>query len=274
MNRPAVTALVVSYRTGPVLKDCLQVLLAGPEIDAIQVVDNGNPADMAAWLDQLAVSESKLNLLRPGENLGFGRAVNLAASRTVTPHLLVLNPDAVLQTGAVSALQETALHQTPPWIVGGRIEDANGIEQRGGRRRDLTLWRALTGFIGINTWTLEQTPAPERPVPMPVISGAFFLTSKASFAELGGFDEAYFLHVEDVDLCKRCREVGGHVIYDPRAVAVHHGATSDVSGKTVARHKADSLARYFSQHSSGPIERILAAAIMPLAKMLMSIRAR
>ncbi|MEM9225397.1 MAG: glycosyltransferase family 2 protein, partial [Pseudomonadota bacterium] len=97
----------------------------------------------------------------------------------------------------------------------------------------------------------------------------FFLTSTGSFRQLGGFDEAYFLHVEDVDLCKRCREAGGHVLYDPRANALHHGATSDAPGRTVAAHKADSLALYFDRHATGPLERLAARLLMPIAKWVM-----
>jgi len=272
--QPDVTALIVSYNTGPVLEQCLAAVLSDEAITRVILVDNGNPATRAEWLDEQASAISKLSVLRPGENLGFGRAVNLAAREVEEGHLLILNPDAVLRSGAVAALQETALQQTPPWIVGGKIVDETGVEQRGARRRALTLWRAMTSFLGFETWALNTKAEPAGPVPMPVITGAFFLTSKASFSELGGFDETYFLHVEDVDLCQRCRDAGGHVMYDPRALAEHVGASSEAPSKLVAGYKADSLALYFRRHAKGPLERILAGLVMPVVKQIMVYRAR
>ena len=62
---------------------------------------------------------------------------------------------------------------------------------------------------------------------MDAVSGALMYLSRAGFERLGGFDEGYFLHVEDLDLCRRAEADGGSVIYTPLASALHHGATSD-----------------------------------------------
>lgn len=273
MSAPQVTAIVVTYHTGPRLKECLYGLSADPEVGAVVVVDNGNPAQMQAWLDRFVDGRADFSLLRPGDNLGFGRAVNLGAGAANTAHLLVINPDAVVRWQSLRALQETAAVLAEPWIVGGRIFDLRGREERGARRRELTLWRAMTRLIGVNTWTMERDPPPSGPVEMPVISGAFFLTSASSFEQLGGFDEGYFLHVEDVDLCRRCREAGGTVMYDPRAGALHYGATSKVSSKQVARHKADGLQRYFRTYAKGPLARVLVGALMPVMRAITVFRA-
>ena len=179
----------------------------------------------------------------------------------------MINPDAVLRWRSLPSLQSTAAELSAPWIVGGKIFDLNGEEERGGRRKTLTLGRAITGALGWNTWTLEKTSPPEDPVDMPVISGAFFLTSKESFQALGGFDEGYFLHVEDVDLCRRCWEVNGRVLYDPRAAALHYGSTSDAPSRIVQAHKADSLARYFRKFSKGAFERVLIEATLPFMRL-------
>lgn len=274
MTLPSVTAIVVSYETGPRLKDCLYALWADAEVDHIVVIDNGNPPAMQAWLDRFSAREATVSVIRPGDNLGFGRAVNLGAAAVKGGDLLVINPDAVLRQKSVSGMQEVAMAARKPCIVGGRIFDHRGQEQRGTRRRELTLWRAITNALGWNTWTLERSPAPQKPVAMPVITGAFFLISKASFDQLGGFDERYFLHVEDVDLCRRCRIAGGEVIYDPRAGAMHDGATSASPSLTVARHKADSLALYLRTYAKGPIEKLFTATALPVMRALMLLKAR
>ena len=172
------------------------------------------------------------------------------------------------------ALQEAAAELAAPWIVGGKIFDLKGREERGPRRRELTLWRALTSFMGVNTWTLERTPPPDDPVDMDVISGAFFLISKESFETLNGFDEGYFLHVEDIDLCVRCRRAGGTVRYQPHAGALHYGSTSDAPSRVVAQHKAHSFARYFRKRVRGPIHKLITEAMLPFIRAALLARAR
>ncbi|MEM9179567.1 MAG: glycosyltransferase family 2 protein [Pseudomonadota bacterium] len=274
MSGPSVSAIVVSFQTGPRLKECLYALAVDPDIDEIVLVDNGNPEDMQAWLDRFVHTRERVKLLRGHGNVGFGAAVNLGLAEAAGPHILILNPDAVLRRKSVGGMQDAASKRIVPWIVGGRIFDLAGREERGPRRTELTLWRAATSLIGWNTWTLERTPAPTEPVEMPVISGAFFLTSKTSMSTLNGFDESYFLHVEDVDLCRRCREAGGQVIYDPRAGALHYGSTSDAPSAAVARHKADSLAHYFRKFAHGPIDKLMVFLTMPIMRLAMAMTRR
>lgn len=271
---PGVSAIVVTYHTGPRLKECLYALLGDPEVDEIIIVDNGNPGPVRTWLQAFEQKHPAITLLSPPGNLGFGKAVNVGAASATQGQFLVINPDAVLRQRSICHLQDAATDLVTPWIIGGRIFDETGREERGPRRRQLTIWRAITTYLGWNTWTLETTPPPSGPIDMPVISGAFFLTDRASFDQLGGFDERYFLHVEDVDLCERCRKLGGRVIYDPRAGALHYGATSDVPSKVVARHKGDSLRLYLRTHARNPVERFVAWMVMPLIRAASMFKAR
>ena len=267
MTRLAISAIIVSYHTGPRLKECLFALAADPDVAELIIIDNGNPPETEAWLEEFAAGRGGTVLLQGHGNIGFGAAINRGAEAAASPHLLVINPDAVLRRGSLSGMQDAAAQCDTPWIVGGKIFNLFGIEERGPRRRELTLLRAVTGALGWNTWTLERTPSPVGPIDMPVISGAFFLTSKESMDALQGFDEGYFLHVEDVDLCRRCRMVGGRVLYDPRAGALHYGATSDVSNRTVSGHKADSLARYFRKFAENPLHRIVIELTLPFMRL-------
>ena len=267
MSQPAVSAIVVSYQTGPRLKECLYALDSDPEVAEIILVDNGNPDAVTTWLARFAQTRPGVSVVSGQGNIGFGAAVNLGAAQAQGPHLLVINPDAVLRWQSVSSMQAAAHALDAPWIVGGKIFDIRGKEERGGRRNELTLWRAMTSAVGWNTWTLEQTPPPPQPVDMPVISGAFFLTSSESFEALRGFDEGYFLHVEDVDLCRRCRAAGGRVLYNPGAAALHYGSTSDAPSRVVQAHKADSLARYFRKFAKGAFERALVEVTIPFLQL-------
>ncbi|MEL7031807.1 MAG: glycosyltransferase family 2 protein [Pseudomonadota bacterium] len=274
MTDAAVSAIVVSFQTGPRLKECLYALAGDPEIGEIILVDNGNPPDMEAWQDKFAAARDGVVIVRGHGNIGFGAGVNLGLKTAAGPDILVLNPDAVLRRNSIAGLQSVAETCAEPWIIGGRLFDLYGREERGPRRKELTLWRAATSLIGWNTWTLERTPSPDEPIDIPVISGGFFLTSKASMAQLDGFDEGYFLHVEDVDLCHRCRAAGGRVMYDPRAGALHYGSTSDAPSATVARHKGDSLARYFKTYARGGFERALVFLAMPVMRLGLALSRR
>lgn len=274
MTQRPVTAIVVSYRTGPHLRDGLHALDSDPEVSAIILVDNGNPPEDEAWIAEFSARRPTVSLISPGKNLGFGNAVNLAAREAGGGYLLLVNPDAILKRGSVGTFIEAAQGLRRPWIAGGKIFDTFGHEARGCRRRTLTLWRALTTFAGWNTWTLESRPPPDRPVAMDAVSGALMFTDTESFAALGGFDPAYFLHVEDVDLCRRAWKAGGEVIYCPSAGALHYGSTSDAPSKTVAGYKADSLALYFRKFAANPAEALLARMVAPLLKLVLLAKAR
>jgi N-acetylglucosaminyl-diphospho-decaprenol L-rhamnosyltransferase len=255
-----VSACVVTYHTGPRLHECLYGLDADPQVDEIIIADNGNPPGETGWIARFAASRPKVKLAQTGGNIGFGAAANIAAQTASGEALLFINPDAVIRWNSVEPMLEAEKGQPPPCIVGGKIFGPCGREERGGRRKTLTLARAL----GLAKWTLEDEPAPEGPIEVGAISGAFFLVRRQVFLDLGGFDESYFLHFEDLDLCRRGLAAGGTVIYQPRAAALHYGSTSDVSSAAVQAHKADSLKRYFRKFSRGPIERALLIVLLPV----------
>lgn len=264
---PPVSALVVSYRTGPRLVECLYALKGDPDVSEIVIADNGNPPSTEAWIDSFVANTPKAKLLRL-PNPGFGSAVNAAARVATGDAFLVINPDCVIKRGALRPLMAALEGRPPVSIAGGRIFDLQGREERGARRTTLTLARA----IGIGRWNLNHEPAPAGPIPVGAISGAFFVMSRAGFESLGGFDEGYFIHVEDVDLCRRAIEAGGEVVYVPEAGALHYGSTSDAPSAFVTRHKARSLARYFRKFSGGLAERLLAEAAIPFIGLALRLR--
>lgn len=263
-----VAALVVSYHTGPRLTECLYALKGDPGVSEIVIADNGNPPEVQAWLKAFVLaSEGKASLIHLA-NPGFGAAVNRAAREAAAEFLLVINPDCVIRRGSAGQLAAALEGACAPAIAGGRIFGVDGKEQRGARRNTLTLAVAL----GLSPWTLENTPEPDGPVQVGAISGAFFMMRRADFQQLGGFDEVYFLHVEDVDLCRRAIEAGGAVIYQPLAGALHYTSTSDVPSATVQAHKAKSLARYFRKFAKGPINRLVVELAVPFIALALKFR--
>ncbi|MEM6626252.1 MAG: glycosyltransferase family 2 protein, partial [Pseudomonadota bacterium] len=253
-----VSAIVVSYFTGPRLRDCLHVLRADNDIDEIIVVNNGNPAEDTQWLESFCARTADASLVTPNRNLGFAAGCNLGAQRARGDRFLFINPDALLRPGSVAALEAASVGLSEPWIVGGRIYFEDGREQRGGRRATLTLWSAFVSYFGLSRLERfhssfrdvhrENDPLPDGPVSMPAVSGAMMYMSRRGFERLRGFDEAYFLHVEDIDVCRRAREAwGGDVVFTPAAGALHYGSTSKVSSAVVDGAKARGLSIYFKK---------------------------
>ncbi|MFT3723844.1 MAG: glycosyltransferase family 2 protein [Hyphomonadaceae bacterium] len=281
---PTVSAVVVSYNTGPVLFDCLAALHGDKAIDEIVLVNNGNPVETLERVDQLYGRSDRLKVVGGGANRGFAAGVNFGAARAKGDRLLVINPDAVLQPGSVEALAAALSGAAEPAVVGGRIFGSDGKEQRGARRRRLTMRSAAATFLGLG-WlkainpgfvsiNRNEEPEPAGPVPMDAVSGALMFVSRSSFDRLGGFDEGYFLHVEDLDLCRRAEAEGGTVIYTPLASALHHGATSDAPALVVEKHKGAGLNRYFRKFAETPAEKFAAQMLGPLIGFLLSMRAR
>lgn len=282
VRRVGVSVVIVSYFTGPTLDDCLDAALSDPDVIEVLLVDNGNPADVSPALSRRALLEPRLTVLQGHGNVGFAAGCNMGAVRTHGDVLLFLNPDAILAHGAAGRLAELARDGTPPRIVGGRLFCVDGIEQRGSRRGELTLWSAILGFAGIGKpgaengiWRSvhrEKEPLPLEPVATPVVSGALMAMRIDTFRMLNGFDEGYFLHVEDIDICRRTRALGGMVSFVPDATAVHVGSTSKVSRFSVEWNKARGLVRYFMKFADTSLERAAVVIVAPIIALLIMIR--
>ena len=270
--RRSVSVIMVVYMTGEALTQSLACVLADPLVDELVVVDNGSTPVEAARLRELAARDDRVTLLQGQGNVGFARGANLGA-RTARGDLLVfLNPDAFLQPGCVAALAREIEGRPIPTLVGGRVLNADRSEQRGARRGDITPISALLSMSGLaRSATLgryevhwEGEALPDTVQAVPTISGACFCMRREDFDRVQGFDEGYFLHVEDVDLCWRVRRAGGQVLFHPKAEVIHIGGTSQTSPLKVEFHKGVGLARYFRKRAANSRQRLAAWALSPL----------
>jgi GT2 family glycosyltransferase len=272
-ERRRVSVVMVVYMTGEALEESAACVLRDGAVDEFVIVDNGSTGQEAAALAAIAARDPRVKLVSGQGNVGFARGANLGA-RTATGEVLVfLNPDAFLQPGCVTALSREIVGRPVPCIVGGRVLNADRTEQRGARRGDITPMSALVSMSGLAQkasvlrryevhWEGESLP--DHAAPVPTISGACFCMRREDFEAVGGFDEKYFLHVEDVDLCWRVRRQGGTVLFHPNAEVVHLGHTSQVSPLRVEFHKGVGLARYFRKRAEGAGPRLVAWLLSPL----------
>lgn len=271
--RRSVSVVMVVYMTGEALEESVACVLADPLVDEFVIVDNGSQPEDAARLASLAERDERVVLLAGHGNVGFARGANLGARKATGELLVFLNPDAFLQPGCIAELVREIEGRPTPCVVGGRVLNADRTEQRGARRGEITPVSALLSLSGlaraVPAWRRyevhwEGEVLPEHAAPAPTISGACFCMRREDFDCVGGFDEGYFLHVEDVDLCWRVRQQGGTVLFHPRAEVIHLGHTSLASPLKVEFHKGVGLARYFRKRAGSASQRILAWSLVPL----------
>jgi N-acetylglucosaminyl-diphospho-decaprenol L-rhamnosyltransferase len=235
-GRPAVHAVVVSYRSEATLRGCVEPLAAMPDVQ-VTVVDNASPDGSVATIADLPV-----DVVRSPRNGGFSYGCNLGAARGKAPLLLFINPDARIDQAALDALHEALRSDPAAALAGPRILEESGElawSQRRFPRQRSTFAQAL--FLHRlwprAAWTDELIRDPEaytRPAMPDWVSGACMLVRRRAFEEVGGLDEEFFLYCEDTDLCSRLTSAGHRIRFEPRATVHHVGGASSSAGETQA----------------------------------------
>ncbi len=272
-TQPALTSVVmITYHTGPVLDQSISAVLAQTAPVELILVNNGNPPQIEEKLVALAKNEPRVRFVTGQGNVGFSTGCNLGAKNAQGDYILFLNPDSILPPQAVARAHEYGVKLARPYMLGARLLDGEGKDQRGCRRALLTPMTALIEafhlyrFFPKQRLNLHEEPLPKTIVPVEAISGAFMFLPVADLWEINGFDEGYFLHVEDLDLCLRFSRAGGTIYFVPDIVVTHIGGTSKTTSEFLERHKAAGFRRYFHENFNHdypqPVLWLLDAAIM------------
>ncbi len=175
--------------------------------------------------------------MRAPGNLGYARSVNLGIAATRAPTIAVLNPDTHVGPGTAGAL--LARFDTNPRLAaaGPRIENLDGTNYPSARQLPSTYVAVMHGLLGFwrpnNRYTRRywELDAPgDRARDVDWVSGAAVWLRRSALDTVGGWDERYFMYLEDVDLCWRLRRAGWEITYEPGGVIEH------VQGASTARH--------------------------------------
>ncbi len=205
MSRSDVTAIVVTFDSAHALPECLGAL----RTDGVPVL----VVDNASSDDTIAVAEGQgAKVIRNACNKGYGRANNIGVRSSDTEFVLIVNPDCVVDPGAVGALIDAARRYPDAGFFAPRIVEPSG--------RVFFQPRSLLSPYLHNPQ--GKLTLPDGEACAPFFSGACFLIRRDLFLKLGGFDENIFLFYEDDDLCRRVADSGSALIYVPQAV-VRHG---------------------------------------------------
>jgi N-acetylglucosaminyl-diphospho-decaprenol L-rhamnosyltransferase len=255
-HQPQVGVVVVTYSPGDTLDGFLDTLeKATTRPVGVVLADNGS-TDGAP---ERAADRPGVELLRTGGNLGYGRAANLGLARAPGDWVVVSNPDVTWEPGALDTLLEAVQRWPAVGVLGPEILSPDGTLYPSARQLPSLgrgIGHALCGWWWpSNPWTAAYRR--ERGAPTERLagwlSGSCLLIRRAAFEAVGGFDPAYFMYFEDLDLCERIGRAGWQNVYVPTAVIVHEGAASTSSNpRAMADAHHASAWRYLSRRYAGP----------------------
>jgi GT2 family glycosyltransferase len=248
---PQVTVAVVSWNTRELLGRCLDSLRG--EVSSgrasVWVVDNGSTDGSP---DLMRESYDWANLVEPNENIGFGRAVNLVASRVGGRWIAAANADIELTDGALGTLIEASEGDATAGAIAPRLLLPDGTTQHSVHSFP-TLGLALAVGLGLphlsrqlgDRLCIEGRWDPDRARIVDWAHGAFMLVRRDAFDAINGFDPAQWMYAEDIDLAWRLRRAGFKIRYEPRAVVLHaHSASTRQSFGEAGRARRHIAASY------------------------------
>lgn len=260
-QQPGVSAVVVSYNVRDLLLRCIESLRE-EGIDQIVVVDNASSDGSAKAVPR---ADPDVDVLALGVNLGFGAGVNRGVARTSTDHVLVANPDLVVEPGSAKALLDALERDPGLGVVGPRIETPEGRLYPSARTFPDLLDAAGHAFLGF-VWPSNPFSRRYRMLDwdhseacdVDWVAGTCMLVRRQAWDDVGGFDEDFFMYMEDVDLCWRLHRAGWRVGYEPSGRVTHAiGRSTDQRPyRMIAAHHR-SLLRYAAKTATGPRRLLL-----------------
>lgn len=242
----ALPVVTVTYSPGEHLERFLSSLTVATDLPVEVVIADNGSTDGAP--EEAVQRYPNATLLRTGANLGYGSAVNRGVAALEPAEFIVIaNPDVVWAPGSLDALLEVARRWPRAGAVGPLIRDPDGSVYPSARQLPSIIRGGMHAVIGpfwkSNPWTAayrqDHEPPSERAVGW--LSGSCLLVRRTAFEQIGGFDERYFMYMEDVDLGDRFGRAGWVNVYAPSAEILHdkgHATGRDPARNLAAHHKS------------------------------------
>ncbi|WP_024448534.1 glycosyltransferase family 2 protein [Mycolicibacterium iranicum] len=235
--------VTVTYSPGPHLDRFLATLAHATDRPVTVIMADNGSTDGAP--EEAAERYPNAKLFRTGGNLGYGTAVNRAVSEYglgSQEFFIVANPDVQWGPRSIDLLVEAAARWPRAGSLGPLIRDPDGSIYPSARHLPSIVRGGMHAVVGpvwkSNPWTAayrqERTDPSERAVGW--LSGSCLLLRGSAYADIGGFDERYFMYMEDVDLGDRLGKAGWQNVYVPSAEVLH--AKGHATGRDPARNLA------------------------------------
>jgi N-acetylglucosaminyl-diphospho-decaprenol L-rhamnosyltransferase len=252
--------VIVNHNTREDLRACLSTLRE-TGADEVVVVDSGSTDGSA---EMVTSSFPRVRCLALS-NVGFGNAANAGVAVTSAAAVVVANADTRFPPGSAVAMGRYLAEHHDVGALGPMVRFPDGRLQMSARSfpslRQAIGHAAFGLWWPSNPWTrayrlTDWDHASERDVDW--VSGCCVALRRAAFDAIGGFDPAYFMFVEDVDLCYRLGQTGWRVVFAPVAEVVHAvGASVSRRRFRMAVEHARSLDRFFGLRYAGSPKRLL-----------------
>lgn len=248
--------VILCWNDLKVIGDCLHSIYEETRDLEFEVIVSDNGSTDGS-LEFIARNYPQVQVIENGTNLGFAKGNNVGIARSRGEHVLILNPDTIIHERALEKLVAFAERHPGAGAFGCRVLNRDGSYQ-GSARPFPTLWRDWLGALFLrplaylsdrfisDSYTGWKGDS-ERVIDWQ--SGCCVMFRASVLHRLGGFDQQFFYHFEEVDLCRRVWNAGYPIVYTPEAVITHLG------GQSVNRfpvrfelEKYRSRYRYFYKH--------------------------
>lgn len=268
-----ISVVIVNWNSGPFLEKCARSLLRNTHGTQIIVVDNASTDASLRFAQDL---QGSIAILRNRKNLGFAAANNIGWQASNGTHILFLNPDIECFPESVDLLKKTLDADSAVWAAGGRLVGPSGRPQTGFNLRPFPTVRSVAAEMVFldeiwpsNPWSGYGTVKYSLEADVDQPAAACLMVCREALEVIDGFDEdfrpAWF---EDVDLCRRIRNEGGRIRYQPEAQFLHHGGHSleKLSRQEFLESFHRNQIRYFRKHhgarSAARVRRWIIAGLL------------
>lgn len=265
-STPDLSIIIVSFNTKRITVDCISSIfesLQGSSLEVeVIVVDNNSSDGSVEEIKRLQKNHENIVFIESKENLGFGKANNLAVDKASAETILLLNSDTVVLEKAVEKLYRFYCenNQTYPFVGAKLLNTDMSPQPSAGRFFTLPVVFSFL-FLKGDIWGLTRS-SPIDTQYADWVSGACIITKKKMYLHLKGFDEGIFMYMEEVDLLYRAKLKGWSTGFYPEARFIHIGSAS--SGKTYPILQVYRGLTYFYKKHYSSISRFLLKIMLQL----------
>ncbi|XYJ11581.1 glycosyltransferase family 2 protein [Telluria sp. B2] len=273
------TVIIVNWNSGVQLRECVNSIsqYSAGLVKQTIVVDNGSSDGSDISVEGMP----NVTLVRAGFNFGFGKACNLGVGKAQGEYLLFLNPDASIYE---DTLPKALTYMIDPANNHVGICGVQLLDQNGHISRSCARFPSAIGFVAhavgldrffphlghfMSEWHHEETCEVDH------VIGAFFLVRRSVFDALHGFDERFFVYLEDLDFSFRASEKGWRSVYlaDVKAFHAGGGTSNQVKARRLFYSLRSRLVYAFKHFSATGFQAVLFATLVlePLSRSMQAL---
>lgn len=241
------SVIIVNYNVRQFLENALTSVAKAGEGIAMETFVVDNASDDGS-VEMVCAKFPGVHLIVNSANAGFAKANNLALRQATGDHILLINPDTIVQEDTFRVMLSFFRDHPDAGLAGCKILNPDGTLQLPCRRSFPTPWVAFTKIFGLSTM-FPGSPLfgkynltyldPEKTYRVDAVSGSFMMISRRAFEQVGGLDETFFMYGEDLDWCYRVLQQGFGVYYVHETTIVHF------KGESTRRSEIDEIRVFY-----------------------------